>query len=106
MLREPGTRLIFIFILTVILSGGILTYLSINSISNFKELTEKKVSEEQESVIGKVSLQVQDRIEETARHFTTLLLREEKEEGIDRLALDACDTLEFVEHPFIISGEV
>ena len=100
MRREPGTRLILIFILTVIISGGILTYLSINSISNFKELTEKKVSEEQKSVIGKVSLQVQERIDETAIRFNTLAL-----EGgaIDWNSLDACDTLEFVEHPLSLS---
>jgi len=111
MRREPGTRLIFIFILTVILSGGILTYLSINSISNFKELTEKKISEEQKSVVDRVSFHIQDRIDETAIRFTVFLLGEEREERIDWLTLDAYDmldaseTLDFVEHPFVVSGE-
>ena len=102
MRREPGTRLIFIFILTVIISGGILTYLSINSISNFKELTEKKVSEEQKSVISEVSLHIQDIIDETTIRFTTVVLNEAV---IDWNTLDACDTLELVEHPFVVSGE-
>ena len=42
-----GSKLIIIFILTVIVSGSILTYLSITHISNYKELLEKKISEEE-----------------------------------------------------------
>ena len=41
-------RLTFIFIITLIISGSILTYFSINNISNFKELTQKKITEEDE----------------------------------------------------------
>ena len=44
---EKGSKLIIIFILTVIVSGSILTYLSITHISNYKELLEKKISEEE-----------------------------------------------------------
>jgi len=45
-----GSKLLVIFILTVIVSGSILTYLSISNISNYRELLEKKVSEEQAEV--------------------------------------------------------
>jgi len=47
-----GSKLFVIFILTVIVSGSILTYLSITNISNYRELLEKKVSEEQAKVIN------------------------------------------------------
>ena len=44
---KKGSKLIVIFILTVIVSGSILTYLSIAHISNYRELLEKKISEEE-----------------------------------------------------------
>ena len=46
-----SSKLIIIYILTVIISGSILTYLSINNISNFEELTEKRITEEEKYVI-------------------------------------------------------
>ena len=69
-LLKPASRLIAVFIFTMIISGGILTYLSINSISNFRELTEKKVSEEQLSVSYKLSLRFQAFLEEIANDFS------------------------------------
>ena len=42
---KPVTRLSIIFILAIVLSGSILTYFSINNISNLKELIEKKIIE-------------------------------------------------------------
>ena len=50
-----GSKLIIIYIMTVLISGSILTYLSINNISNFQELTEKRITEEEKTVIERYS---------------------------------------------------
>ena len=57
MTRNPKSvpRLTLIFIITLIISGSILTYFSINNISNFKELTIKRISEEQELIFEGIS---------------------------------------------------
>ena len=56
---EKGSKLIIIFILTVIVSGSILTYLSITHISNYRELLEKKISEEERDLTKRFSLDFQ-----------------------------------------------
>ena len=46
-----GSKLIIVYLITVIVAGSILTYLGINNISNFRELTEKRITEEEKYVI-------------------------------------------------------
>jgi len=58
-----GSKLIVIYILTVLISGSILTFLSINSISNFQELTEIRVIEEEKSIIESYRNQFQNSLE-------------------------------------------
>jgi two-component system phosphate regulon sensor histidine kinase PhoR len=60
---EKGSKLIVIFILTVIVSGSILTYLSITHISNYRELLEKKISEEERDLTNRFSLDFQDNLD-------------------------------------------
>ncbi|MFC2081079.1 sensor histidine kinase [Bacteroidota bacterium] len=97
---KPGSRLIILFILTLIISGGILTWLSINSISNFKELTEKKVREEQLSIVEQVSIIFQQNLEDVTGKFTAIVI---KDNVIDLSEVKYCDTLDFVENPFILN---
>jgi len=52
---KPVTRLSIIFILAIVLSGSVLTYFSINNISNLKKLTEKKIIEEQRELYAEFS---------------------------------------------------
>jgi len=47
---KPNTKLTVLFILAVIIPGGILTYLSIQNLSNLRELTEKKIQEEEKEL--------------------------------------------------------
>ena len=61
-----GSKLIVIYILTVLISGSILTFLSINSISNFQELTEIRVIEEEKSIIENYRNQFQNSLEKIA----------------------------------------
>ena len=51
---KPAARLAVIFILAIVLSGSVLAYFSINNISNLKELTEKKILEEQRVLSDRV----------------------------------------------------
>ena len=50
-----SSRLIIIYVLTVLVSGSILTWLSLNNVSNFRELTEKRILEEEEQIAEKYS---------------------------------------------------
>lgn len=61
-----GSKLIVIYILTVLISGSILTFLSINNISNFQELTEIRVIEEEKSIIENYRNQFQNSLENIA----------------------------------------
>jgi signal transduction histidine kinase len=60
---KPVKRLSIIFILAIVLSGSTLTYFSINNISNLKELTEKKVIEEQRELFVRFSSALHNSIE-------------------------------------------
>jgi signal transduction histidine kinase len=46
-----SSKLIIVYLVTVIVAGSILTYLGINNISNFKELTEKRITEEEKAIL-------------------------------------------------------
>jgi signal transduction histidine kinase len=58
----PASRLTIVFILAVILSGSVLTYFSINNISNLKELTEKRILEEQKELSARLSTAIQNNL--------------------------------------------
>lgn len=66
---KPATRLTIIFILAVILSGSVLTYFSINNISNLKELTEKRILEEQRELSARFLTAIQNSIEKVTAGF-------------------------------------
>ena len=66
---KPALRLSIVFIIAIAVSGGILTYFSINNISNLKELTEKKIIEEQRKLSARFSTAVQKKLEEVAAGF-------------------------------------
>lgn len=47
---DRDSRLIVLYLATVLIAGGILAYLSINNISNFQELTEMRILEEEKEI--------------------------------------------------------
>lgn len=65
----PASRLTVIFILAVVLSGSVLTYFSINNISNLKKLTEKRILEEQRELSTRFSAAIQNKIEKVTAGF-------------------------------------
>jgi signal transduction histidine kinase len=68
-----GSKLIVIFILTVLVSGSILTYLSITHISNYKELLEKKISEEERDLTKRFASDFQIKLESLTLNFSDYL---------------------------------
>ncbi len=66
---KPASRLSVVFILVVILSGSILTWFSINNISNQKVLTEKRILEEQRELSVRFSEALQKQIENVTAGF-------------------------------------
>lgn len=73
-LKKPVSRLILGFILMVVVSGGILTFLSINNISNLRMLTEKRIQETQLQIAGQISLQFQEKLNGLAEEFSKTIL--------------------------------
>lgn len=67
---EKGSKLIVIFIITAIFSGSILTYLSVAHISNYKELLEKKISEEERELTIRFASDFQDKMESLISIFS------------------------------------
>lgn len=63
------SRLSIVFILAVVISGSILTWFSVNSISNLKELTERRILEEQRDLAVKFSDAMQLKIEKVTAGF-------------------------------------
>lgn len=79
-----GSKLIIVYLLTVIIAGSILTYLSINSISNFEELTEKRITEEEKAIIENYKIQFQVTLENLVESLS-------KSFQIDSLSIDEID---------------
>ena len=73
-LEKPVSRLILLFILMVVVSGGILTFLSINNISNLRLLTEKRIQESQLQIAGQISTQFQEKLNNLAEEFSKNVL--------------------------------
>ena len=68
--KISSSRLTIVFILAVILSGSLLTFFSINNISNLKELTEKRILEEQRELSTRFSSAIQKNFEKIATGLT------------------------------------
>ncbi len=73
-LKKPVSRLILLFILMVVVSGGILTFLSINNISNLRMITEKRIQETQLQIAGQISAQFQGKLNNLAEEFSKNVL--------------------------------
>ena len=70
---SKGSKLIIIFILTAIVSGSILTYLSITHISNYTELLEKKISEEERELTNRFASDFQYNLDSLRLIFSDYL---------------------------------
>ncbi|TFG43232.1 MAG: hypothetical protein E4H43_01995 [Bacteroidia bacterium] len=95
---KPVTRLSVIFILAIVLSGSILTYFSINNISNLKALTEKEIIEEQREIYSRFSEALQNKIDT----ITTGLTNES--EVIRNLLIKRAAESDFIIQPFIVKS--
>ncbi len=79
-----SSKLIVIYLITVIVAGSILTYLGINNISNFKELTEKRITEEEKFAIENYRQQFRNSLENLVTNLN-------KNNKIDSLLSDGDD---------------
>lgn len=98
---KPASRLSVVFILVVVFSGSMLTYFSINNISNQKELTEKRILEEQRELTARFSIALQNKIEQVTAGFKN----EIDLPGLmkDSLINTAVET-DFIIQPFILDS--
>jgi len=92
-------RLTIIFILAVTIPGSILTYLSIQNITNLKELTEKKVLEEEAELTNLVYQYFQSKLNNISKEFADYVSKIEEN---DYASIRFSDTIDFIENPFII----
>jgi len=94
-----ASRLTLVFIFAVILSGSVLTWFSINNISNQKELAEKKIIEEQRDLSGRVSVALQAEIDKVASGIKNgILLPGQLKDSLIQVAAG----YDFIQQPFIL----
>lgn len=98
---KPASRLSVVFILVVVLSGSILTWFSINNISNQKVLTEKRIQEEQRELSARFSEVLQKQIEKVTDGFANEISPTELLK--DSLAGKAAES-DFISQAFIIEN--
>lgn len=67
---KSASRLSIVFIIAVVISGSILSYFSINNISNLKELTEKKIIEEERELFYRLQDSIQTKIDDLTSGFS------------------------------------
>jgi signal transduction histidine kinase len=82
----------------VVVSGVILTFLSINNITNLRILTEKRIQETQLQIAGQISAQFQEKLNGLAEEFSKTVLSGTA--GFDSLARSTPKI-----RPFLISKE-
>ncbi|MDO9340303.1 MAG: hypothetical protein Q7T72_07235, partial [Bacteroidales bacterium] len=98
----PASRLTIIFVLAVIFSGSVLTWFSINNISNLKELTEKRILEEQRELSVRFTAAILNNLEEVSSGFNDkIILPGTLKDSL----LKAVDKFEYILHPFILKND-
>jgi signal transduction histidine kinase len=94
------SRLIVIFFLTVIVLGSILVYLGINNISNYQELTEKKILEEERDLAQRFSSDFQSELEGLVATFEGLI---QKDSLVNRHWFNNIDTIPEIKQAILIN---
>lgn len=89
------------FILAMVLSGGILTYFSINNISNLQELTEKRILEEERELAARFSTSLQVHLEKLGESLSSP--REKAVYVTDSLIQIACDQ-DYIIQAFLLTN--
>ena len=98
---KPASRLTIIFILAVIFSGSVLTYFSINNISNLKELTEKRILEEQRELSARASAAATDMLGKVTAGFRKeIILPGTMKDSLLKRAAE----FDFITQPFILNN--
>lgn len=96
----PFSRLSIVFILAMVLSGGILTYFSINNISNLKELTEKRILEEERELYASFSLALRNNLEKVSTDFNQKMVQSD---SMKEVFINAASNHGFITQVFILN---
>jgi signal transduction histidine kinase len=95
---KPFSRLTIIFILAVTIPGGILSYLSIQNITNLQELSERRVLEEEEILADLIFQNFYDKLDEVSSGFSAYV---SEMSGENHSSARFLDTIAFIDNPFI-----
>ncbi len=95
----PFTRLSVVFILAMVLSGGVLSYFSINNISNLKELTEKRILEEQQELAARFLQTLQEQLEQLGSGLVNPV---DQENTWRKTLIQFAEDHEYIIQPFFI----
>lgn len=97
-----ASRLSIVFILAVLISGSVLTYLSINNISYLENLTEKSILEEQRELSNRFSAAIQHKIESLTINFQSEI---SPADLLKDSLLNSVLNYDFITLPFILKNE-
>lgn len=105
------SRLVFIYLVTVALTCGLLVFLGVNSIGNYKELTEKRIIEEQMEIADRYLVAYEDLMDSLDLMISDTRTGTVRSDGhglqkifpqSDYLLFDSTDLL--IDPPFIRTG--
>lgn len=99
---KSASRLSIVFILSIVISGSILTYFSINNISNLKNLTEKRILEEQKELSARFSKAIQNKIEKLTIGFKSEI---NPPDLLKDSLIKTANIYNFIRLPFILNDE-
>ncbi len=98
---KKTSRLSIVFILAVVISGSILAYFSINNISNLKNLTEKRILEEQRELSSLFIEAIQNKIETVTADFKNEI---HPPDLMKDSLLKTATSYDFITMPFILKN--
>ena len=101
-MKNSISKLTILFIVAILIPGSVLTYFSVQNIASQRDLTEKRVLEEQDQLATELVDQFQDLLLKSSSSFYALydtLLKDMPESMI------ALDSMEFVMHAFIVDRQ-
>jgi signal transduction histidine kinase len=98
---KPAPRLIVVFVLAIFISGSVLTYFSINNISNQEELTEKKILEEERVISARFRSVLQSYLDSVTSGFgaPTRSL-----ESLKEILIEGQSRYDWIMQPFILDS--
>ena len=101
LINEPISKLGILFILAIVIPGSVLVYFSVQNIASQRELTEKRLLEEQNALASHLAEEFQRQLEGRANRFFAHAKKLDYNNSTD---ISVLDTLNCVVQSFVVDN--